>query len=422
MKHFIFPDIDHDTPVDFQIQKRIKKVFYDFVKGMPAEIGTELPESIELKLEPTSLLSTPQLAAIHGKRLETHVVLSKDGYLLTLHRLINPCINEGCKANLNETILLHHGLLGSSADWILLGPNKSLPYLLSNMGYDVWMINARGNYYSRGHINMNVNDVNYWKFSWHEMGYYDLPAVLEYMKSAKSNDLSINFIGHSMGTTCFLVLLSSLSDYNKYFKMGILLAPLSFLNNAKGPINLIPKNPTDHVLKLLGNGEFLAHRRIPTWLRRGHCTKQKMFCSNPLFFITGGAPDAVNYWENSFTARVLHHVPAGGSTNTILHYAQLVKSGKFHKFDKEDDEYELSKITVPIAFITSSDDWLSTIPDVLRLYFSVTNPIDHYIIRDKNISHTDFVWGPSANELIFEKVFFYLMNGLNYESSYFNEV
>ncbi|KMQ86674.1 lipase 1 [Lasius niger] len=53
-----------------------------------------------------------------GYPAEAHVVKTEDGYLLTLHRIPND--------NGSLPVLLQHGLLSSSADWLVLGKGKAL--------------------------------------------------------------------------------------------------------------------------------------------------------------------------------------------------------------------------------------------------------------------------------------------------------
>lgn len=53
-----------------------------------------------------------------GYTAEAHVVQTEDGYLLTMHRIPG---KSGAPA-----IFLQHGVLGSSADWVILGRGKAL--------------------------------------------------------------------------------------------------------------------------------------------------------------------------------------------------------------------------------------------------------------------------------------------------------
>lgn len=361
---------------------------------------------------------TDVLIRDHGRRCTIHTIYTQDGYELIIHRLISPIGLRGIK----QTILLHHGLLGSSADWVLLGPDKSLPYYLVTLGYDVWLANARGNRYSQGHRQFQSNSTEYWDFSWQEIGLYDLPAIIDYVRDHTKEPL--NFIGHSMGATALLVLLSSVPKYNNFLRMAILLGPIVYMKNIKGPLRLISLMsgaPPDVIIQILGKGHFVPSGKLPEDLLKRFCLDEVLFCGNPLYFVSG-VPRNYTQWNKNFTKLLFEHIPAGGSTKTLLHYAQLVKSGRFHKFSDVNTEFPLKEVTTPIALISSSDDWLATILDLVRLYINIVNPIEHYIIRDRNVSHTDFVWGPNANKLVFPKVIELLQSTSQVVGKQVNEV
>ena len=44
----------------------------------------------------------------------------------------------------------------------------------------------------------------FWQFSWDQMGLYDLPTMLQYVRDLTGKQ--IIYIGHSMGTTAFWVM------------------------------------------------------------------------------------------------------------------------------------------------------------------------------------------------------------------------
>ena len=136
-------------------------------------------------------------------------------------------------------VYLQHGLLDSSASWVSMGPRNGFAYLLADLGYDVWLGNARGNTYSRNHVKNDPdgrrgNRRQFWSFTWHEIGTIDLPAMIEFI-SSKTGQRKMHYAGHSQGTTSFLVLASERPEYNDRFISVHLLAPIAYMSNLKSP-------------------------------------------------------------------------------------------------------------------------------------------------------------------------------------------
>lgn len=101
---------------------------------------------------------------------------------------------------------------------------------MSDNGYDVWLGNARGNRHSSVHATYYPDSKKYWSFSWHEIGYYDLPAMYNQMLMTTARP-SGYFIGHSQGSTAFLVMLTTRPEYNQKVIQGHLLATPAYMYN-----------------------------------------------------------------------------------------------------------------------------------------------------------------------------------------------
>jgi hypothetical protein len=71
-----------------------------------------------------SLLPQSKLITKHDYPEETHKVRTADGYILTIHRIPYSPLHFG--EDHKPVALLLHGLLGSSADWVIAGPQKGL--------------------------------------------------------------------------------------------------------------------------------------------------------------------------------------------------------------------------------------------------------------------------------------------------------
>ncbi|CAH0554394.1 unnamed protein product [Brassicogethes aeneus] len=86
---------------------------------------------------------------------ENHTVTTKDGYILTLFRII--------RRNPRGVVILQHPVTCDGVVWVAQS-NESLAFTLWNMGYEVWLPNHRGTHYSSKHVNLTTNDIKYWQF------------------------------------------------------------------------------------------------------------------------------------------------------------------------------------------------------------------------------------------------------------------
>ncbi len=170
-----------------------------------------------------------------GYPLETYPVETTDGFILRLYR-----IPYGVSNSTNPTtkdkpvVLLHHGVTLASSSFTCLDPNSSMAFYLADAGFDVWMLNTRGNTYSRGNRHYRSTDSAYWYQSMDELALIDLPTQIdEVLRLTGQRQLAL--VGHSQGCTLPLMLLAQKPEYNKKLWLLMLLGPVTFAQHIKAP-------------------------------------------------------------------------------------------------------------------------------------------------------------------------------------------
>ena len=172
-----------------------------------------------------------------GYPVESHSVTTDDCYILEMHRIPHGREAAGNHSS-RPVVFLQHGLLCSSADWVMGNADNSLGFILADAGYDVWLGNYRGNSYSRGHCDLNPKNKEFWNFSWDEMGKYDLPAMIDRILLVTGQD-KIFYVGHSMGTTGFMVMANERPEYQDHIHLANFLAPVAYVDHMKSPIRYL---------------------------------------------------------------------------------------------------------------------------------------------------------------------------------------
>ena len=86
------------------------------------------------------------------------------------------------------------------------------------------MPNLRGNTYSKNHTHLEScgSCEAFWDFGIEESALFDYPEAIDYILKATGFD-QLHFVGYSMATTQYLMMLSEMPAYNGKIKAGFLL-------------------------------------------------------------------------------------------------------------------------------------------------------------------------------------------------------
>nr|XP_026492237.1 lipase 3-like [Vanessa tameamea] len=335
-------------------------------------------------------------------------VVTQDGYILKLFHI---------PGDRSRPVLLMHGVI-DSADTFVLRKNTSLAIALANAGHDVWIGNNRGNKYSRRHQYLDPNtDREFWDYSFHEFGYYDLPAIIDFVLD-NTGAKSLSAIGHSQGNSIFLVLGATRPEYNERIRVLVSLSPICFLNNLKNSASQILKllPAITRFLSIIGQEEIFSEDTVSARVFRYICGSKKSysFCAHEIFFRLAGSDS--EELEADFYPAVVAHYPTGTSKKNAVHLSQVGARRTFAEFDygfrnldiynsTVSPEYDLSKVTMKVALLAGLNDNISTIKDVTLLRNKLPNVVEYNVVNHKKFNHIDAVWGRNMHIYLFPSIF-----------------
>ena len=339
-----------------------------------------------------------------GYKLEENPVITDDGYILSLWHL-HPKFPNG------KTVFFQHGFTCTAWIFFHLGEN-SLPFYLLKEGYDIWLANNRGSYFSPGHISKDPKDPKsgYNNYSMDDFVASDMPAMVKYIKE-RTGAKKMTFIGHSQGTTLFLMAMMhdpifTEESFDNFISLGTVpnLAHSKFL-----PIDIL-----DMIYDLLRRATFLQALNLPELLRELLATLAK---EHPKVFgkifdtlasiYPSGRMDYINIYN------LLYYFPGGISKINLFHWSQIHQMKKlvyynpnFHeeKTAKEYNLENLKKWKIKSLVTRSDDDTFGSYQDVTDFYDAVEDKSVIKLLELTSYGHLDVLFAESAINDIFKPI------------------
>ena len=376
-------------------QKTLSQRIKNFFRSKPKE---EKPEHPLVKDED---LPIEDIIVSKGFKCQKHMVKTEDGYTLVIFRIPG---GKNCEdASKLPPVLLQHGVFDSSDGWVCNGEDHSIPFVLANHNFDVWLSNSRGNKYCREHDRFDVKSYEFWQYSFHELGIYDVPAVIKYIREVNQSGEKIIYFGHSQGTSLMFSGLTQKFDfYKENLKLFVALAPVARLTNLASTLLSILSTMSMHKMMKKAKVYEMGPNTEGTNKLINFMEKHANGLTNFFLGLISDSNSKECNDQNSLNV-YLKHYPSGTSLKCLIHFVQIIKAKKFVYFDyrkeancaiyhqRHPPEYDLSVIKdFPIMLIGGQQDKLADPEDVKWLNHELKDNVIYYKIIPK-MGHLSFM-------------------------------
>ncbi|XP_075159951.1 lipase 3-like isoform X1 [Haematobia irritans] len=352
-----------------------------------------------------------------GYPCERHWITTKDGYILTMFH-----IPHGRQRASNESVterppvLFMHCVSCSSDIWIVNGRESSLPFMMADAEYDVWLGNTRGNTYGMNHTTIKRSSTKFWAYALDEISTIDVPAKIDYILE-KTKFPNLHYVAYSQGTTNLVIALANDASYNQKLRSTHFIGPTIFVCNVGGffPTIGIPfvgtSNPISRIVGTIPTYEVYSFLRV---FLQTQCTRPVIqdLCILGVNMIFGS--DATYLNRTSLPELTRTH-PSPASIRQINHFAQMSLAGKLQAYDFGHEgnirkygrplppSYNLANVhpETPIEMYFSDSDFMSNIPDLARTYKIIGRRARWHEFKYK-YSHLDLSVGLYIKECLYD--------------------
>lgn len=380
--------------------------------------------------------SSVDILKLRGFKSEVHYARTKDGYYIHVVRIINPEQNK--YQGLKRPVIFNHGFLESSTIWLINSRNVTPnlfnqelcstvefdgnfangskfingPMMLSNNGYDVWLMSMRGTDWSLRHDTKNRTAPEFWNYSLDDFALTDVPTVVDYVSKVTKSS-KVGYIGHSQATFSVFGLLSWKPEYADLMEPVIAVAPVAYF---------------DHITSI-GRALFVGTLTTTNKDQNGPFPRTaKRMRSAYVEFCAKGIPASFNFackvlellvagrgkdWRQGY----FNHLPFYSSLKVVRHFGQLIENKRFMRYDygKEENSriygqpeapsYPIGNIrSKSLCLFWTKSDALSHPKDVEHFKQDLKVPLFKDIFIDKDFNHFDLITHEDARQLVFAPI------------------
>lgn len=298
-------------------------------------------------------------------------------------------------------VVLCHGLGLNGTFWTITDPQTHLPAQLLARGYEVFIFDFRGSGESArvgpvGRINARLRqtpflEVGEGRWNVDEIVRYDVPAVLDYVKSATGKD-RVNWVGHSLGGMLMFPYLELAPDARRIANLVAMGATITFA-----------ETPQTDMLKANRGLRMLARVASPGRLGR------------PLMFARFPGLDRIDQFyytssnvDKTTVSRFYGYTLEDTGRGALAQLDPYLEFGRFLSADRTVDYVgRLSQVTVPVLMVAGDGDIMSDVPST-TLTFNALGSSDKTLMRFgkaeghvADYGHCDLVWSRHAPRELF---------------------
>ena len=346
----------------------------------------------------------------NGYELEENSVTTPDGYILSVWHMAPKKPN-------GKVVFFQHGLADTAWCFFQLG-EKSLPFLLLNEGYDVWLGNIRGNVFSSKHLTKNPKDLNgdFYAYTLDDFAQYDLPSMVNYVKS-RTGGKKMSYIAHSQGSTIFLMLYMhdpafTESSFDHFSSIGTV-PNIAYTQFA--PIELLDK--IYGILEQVNIFNTLNLSNTQRYIISQFCKLSPFICGK--CFDAGASIKPSKRMDYKNVYNFMYYYPGGTSKTNLLHWSQIHNMKQLVYYNPNCDKEKTArpnniknlkiwKIKALIA--RTDDDTFSSYQDVTEFYNTVNDKSYMNILDLVNYGHIDVLGADSAYEDIYIPILNFIDN------------